>query len=256
MRRAEIPPEVLVALSKGQIQTANLVEWLALDQALLFQETLAGAITGRSVRKMLDFLVQVKALSVNAKMRNIGGWFAQHASEQELIAHSNHPSDMVRGWMAYAWVAKYPEADFTFFLYHLKPFADDAHFSVREVAWMALRPIILSNTEEAIDGLVPWAHDNTPNLRRFASEATRPRGVWCAHIPRIKKQPEIAENLLLPLRHDPEKYVQLSLGNWLNDASKTRPDWVRHFVSKIDIRQPGASIIVKRALRSLKQVNE
>lgn len=251
MRRAEIPPEVLAALSKGHIQTANLVEWLALDQALLFQEVMGSGVAGSAEKKMLDFLVQVPALSVNAKMRALGEWFAQHASEQELAIYSNHPSDMVRGWMAYAWVAKYPEADVPFFLYRLKTLADDAHFSVREVAWMAFRPIILSKTEEAINGLRPWVHDNAPNLRRFASEATRPRGVWCAHIPLLKKHPEIAENLLLPLRHDPEKYVQLSLGNWLNDAGKTRPDWVHHFVSKIDIRQPGASVIVKRALRSL-----
>ena len=136
-------------------------------------------------------------------------------------------------------------------LHHLKPLADDPHFSVREVAWMALRPTILNHTQETIQALLPWSVDSSPNLRRFACEATRPRGVWCPHIPLLREQPELAEKLLFPLRHDPAKYVQLSLGNWLNDAAKTRPDWVQSFVSKIDLQQAGAATIIKRALRSL-----
>jgi 3-methyladenine DNA glycosylase AlkC len=255
MRRAEIPSDVLTALSKGHIQTANLVEWLAIDQSLLFQETLGSAIKVASAKNLLNVLVHSQELSVNAKMRSIGCWFGQHASEQELASFLHHPSDMVRGWMAYAWVAKSPEADINTLLHYLKPFADDGHFSVREVAWMALRPSILNKTLEALESLLPWAHDKAHNLRRFACEATRPRGVWCAHILLLKQQPELAEKLLFPLRHDPEKYVQLSLGNWLNDAAKTRPDWVRQFVSTIDTQQPGAALIVKRALRSLEQPN-
>ncbi len=254
-RRAEIPQDVLRALSKGQIETGNLVEWLALDQSMLFQEVLRDVQMADSASSMVKHLLHTNDLSVNAKMKAIGAWFGQHASEQELAGLLNHPSDMVRGWTAYAWMAKSPEANFNILLHRLKPLADDPHFSVREVAWMALRPYILNKTTAAIEALLPWAKDISPNLRRFACEATRPRGVWCAHISLLKQQPELAEKLLVPLRHDPEKYVQLSLGNWLNDAAKTRPDWVRQFVSTIDTQQPGASLIVKRALRSLKQPN-
>lgn len=250
-RRAEIPQDILRALSAGHIQTANLVEWLALDQVYLLRQSLGRQLHSQEGQGLLDLLATSPLLSVNAKMRTIGSWLGQHLANQELNALAQHPSDMVRGWVAYAWMEKCHKTDFLAMLHCLKPLANDHHFSVREVAWMAMRPFILKDTLQAIETLTTWAKNKSPNLRRFACEATRPRGVWCAHLPLLRQQPERAEILLSPLRHDPEKYVQLSLGNWLNDAGKTRPDWVKSFVANIDPSKPGTSITLKRALRNL-----
>ena len=90
-------------------------------------------------------------------------------------------------------------------------------------------------------------------MRRFASEALRPRGVWAAHIPTLKQQPERGEPILHPLRADPSQYVQDSVANWINDASKTRPDWAialcKRWVAEND--NAATARIVKRALRSV-----
>jgi 3-methyladenine DNA glycosylase AlkC len=74
----------------------------------------------------------------------------------------------------------------------IQPFASDAHFGVREMAWIAMRPSIAKNLETSIAVFTKWAIHKNENVRRFASESTRPRGVRCADIDALKTNPEIA----------------------------------------------------------------
>jgi 3-methyladenine DNA glycosylase AlkC len=132
-------------------------------------------------------------------------------------------------------------------------FAADPHFGVREIAWMAVRDEIAADVAGAVGLLQPWALHADANIRRFASEATRPRGVWCAQIEALKQQPWRGLSLLEPLRADPSRYVQNSVANWLNDAAKTQPDWVREICGRWSRESPGAATtyIVRRGQRSL-----
>ncbi len=103
----------------------------------------------------------------------------------------------------------------------MRRFAADPHFGVREIAWMAVRDAVIGSLDESLALLQPWVSDADPNIRRFASELTRPRGVWCAQIEALKAEPWRALPLIEPLRADSSRYVQNSVANWLNDASKT-----------------------------------
>jgi 3-methyladenine DNA glycosylase AlkC len=169
-------------------------------------------------------------------------------------ALADHPSDIARSWAA-QWV-QCSDLGLPAKLAAVRRFAADPHFGVREVAWMALRDEVVGDAQGAVDALAPRALDADPNIRRFASEATRPRGVWCAQVPTLKSEPWRALPLLEPLRADDSRYVQNSVANWLNDASKSQPRWVAQLCDRWDAQSPlpATRYITRRARRSLEDV--
>lgn len=250
---SEIPPEVLVRLSNGEIPTASLVEILAIDFGTLVDKVLrdsglrAPAADLARVRTAGGFLDRFRAGATC--MAETAGKTNRERLVQVLTVH---PSDAARGMGALVLAAD-PSQSLQRLLKGIRPFADDPHSGVREWAWMAVRPRIAAELDESVGVLAEWAGSSSANIRRFASEATRPRGVWCAHIPALKERPVVGLPVLEPLRGDPTKYVQDSVGNWLNDASKSQPEWVRGVCGRWMRESSGAATarIVKRALRTI-----
>ena len=53
------------------------------------------------------------------------------------------------------------------------------------------------------------------------------------------------------IKYDPERYVQLSVGNWLNDAYRSQPAWVLELCKSWQGGEQAApSLIIRRALRN------
>lgn len=237
----DITPERLAALNSGA-EATNLTECLAVNFRTLM-ETIAPNI------KIDAQSIDLKS-GISVRMRQAGAILAAGGTDR-IARFANHPSDTARGWAAFASVAGIGLNDT---LKAIRPFADDPHFGVREWAWMAARPTLAADLPAAIAALTSWVDHPSERLRRFATEATRPRGVWCAHIAELKDTPELALPLLDPLRADPARYVQDSVANWLNDAGKTRPEFVRQTTERWETQSDSkaTTYIVKRARRSFK----
>jgi len=248
VRRADIPADVLDGLHSGALQTATLIEQLALDFGRLTREALPDA--DPRVARELDAMADAP---VTGRMRRAGELLHETLGDTAFEQLRAHRSDTVRAWSAFALVTR-PRLTLNQGIKLLRPLADDDHFCVREWAWLALRPQLVAAPLEAIQRFEPWTSSRSENLRRFASEATRPRGVWCKHIAEFKQDPALGLPVLEPLRADPSRYVRDSVANWINDATRTRPGWVRDVCARWTRESPcdETAAIVKRATRTLK----
>ncbi len=254
----DIPADILLQLNQGEIETANLMEWLAVDQELLLKNVLRQTGRMKYLDPIITSLYTLKKQSASALSEAIGAGLLAHATKHKdtefLLQLPAHASDLVRCWAAYT-VGKNQQLPLVQLFQNIRPFAADGHFGVREIAWLAVRPRIAKHLGESLKNLITWTKSTDENVRRFASEATRPRGVWCAHIEALKQNPELGLPVLEPLKSDKAKYVQDSVGNWLNDASKTQPQFVMDICNNWRETSPTkeTAYIIKKAMRTIEK---
>lgn len=254
----EVPSDVLVLLNTGEIETVNLTEWLAIDHAELVEANFQQLGVSKQTSGFIvgEIKKQKKPTAMNS-VKLVGALLYQQISDikerNSLFERLNaHKSDTIRSYAPFL-IALNNALSIDQKLMHLKPIVADKHFGVREVVWMAIRPEIDAYLEESLIVLAEWAEDEDENIRRFTTEATRPRGVWCKHIDQLKAQPELALPILEKLKSDPSKYVQDSVGNWLNDASKSQPQFVIDLCDRWQQESTSKETqkIIKRARRTI-----
>jgi len=254
----DIPKDVLALLNMGKIQTVNLTEWLAIDHLKLIETNfLEIGISKENIKLISQKIKAQKKPSTMNTTKLVGSMLYELYSTDKKMSSiftklSTHLSDSIR---CYAPYLKSLDKNLSIEekLDQSKELIADSHFGIREVVWMALRPAIEEHLEKSIDVLSGWTTHEDENIRRFTTESTRPRGVWCKHIERLKENPEIALPILDNLKSDQSKYVQNSVGNWLNDASKTKPNFVIELCKKWEKESPTKETekIIKRARRTI-----
>ncbi|OXJ20078.1 hypothetical protein [Burkholderia sp. AU6039] len=254
-------PERKAALDSGIEATKNLTECLAVDQAVLVATVLPGVGLDHALGSVLAAQERVSDKGISRQIAEIGLAIGETLSDMKKRQASivldrlrHHVSDTVRSWTAFAVVRADMSLALGDRLQAIRPFAADAHFGVREWAWMAMRPYLAAEIDRSVVLLLEWTRASDANIRRFAVESIRPRGVWSEHIACLKTNPEIAAPLLDALKADEARYVQDSVANWLNDASKTSPEWVLELCERWRCENnPATDRIVGRALRTLRK---
>ncbi len=252
----DLSSKILDQLNKGEIESANLTEWLAVNQPILLETLLRQNNRTHYLPPILNAISKLNKQTTNTLNETIGIGLLKACLENEdtqfLRDLSSHTSDTIRCWITYT-IGRNSQLSLMQKLQQIQPFAADLHFGVREISWMTVRQSIIENLEESLQILSKWTLSENENIRRFSSESTRPRGVWCEHIESLKKNPELALPILEPLKSDSSKYVCDSVGNWLNDASKTQPDFVIDLCSRWEKESStkATSYIVKKAMRTI-----
>ncbi len=254
----DIPKEVLQLLNLGKIETVNLTEWLAVDHINLIRTNFEKiGISKENISLIVERIETEKKPSTMNTIKLVGATLYERYSDTEeldkiFVNLSSHLSDSIRCYAPYL-ISLNENLSINEKLNQSKKLIADHHFGVREIVWMALRPKIEENLEESIEILSGWTKSENENIRRFTTESTRPRGVWCKHIEKLKENPQLALPILEPLKSDKSKYVQDSIGNWLNDASKSEPDFVIGLCEKWKKESPTRETekIIKRAKRTI-----
>lgn len=247
----DIPTEIIKLLNEGKIETVNLTEWLAADQLELLRNVLGNLKKEQLFAAIKKAVEQQKKPTANSNTKLIGAILGEHLSKDDLLKLKKHPSDLVRNWTCWSIASQIEETKEL--LTEMRDFAADSHFGVREVVIFASKDKLAKHLELAVEILLDWSNSKDENVRRFVAEVLRPIGVWTKKIDRLQTEPELGFPLLNPLKSDPSKYVQNSVANWLNDASKSNPKWVEEVCKQWmkDSKTKETTYIVKRAMRTI-----
>lgn len=239
-RQHSIPGDRLASLETGNIQTATHREQMALSQSALMSNVFPA---------FSDSALELESGGFIDKLRRGGHiLFARLGSEAPAVGISA-ASDIVRGWGAFS-VPHVTRSELEPTVKGLLPYADDSHFAVREWAWLSLRPLVVMDPAGALSALKPYWTVDSPRIRRFCCEATRPRSVWGKHVAEFKTNPALAEEMLRSLASDGDPYVQASVGNWINDVAMPQAGWVRDLCNELALAS-AAPRVIRRATRRI-----
>lgn len=127
-----------------------------------------------------------------------------------------------------------------------------AELTGRLSAEFAIRTLLRHNLSRALQIIGGWTTSEDLDVRRLATEGTRPYLPWATRVPEITEQPGVTIAVLDALYRDPEEYVRRSVANHLNDLSRDEPglvvDTARAWLSDPDENTPR---LVRHALRTL-----
>jgi 3-methyladenine DNA glycosylase AlkC len=118
----------------------------------------------------------------------------------------------------------------------------------------AMRPLIAHAPGKTMEVLVNWSKDENVHVRRLASECMRIRLPWAKKSYSAIEHFALFKEVLGNLKNNPEKFVQKSVGNNLNDLMKEKPKLAHEIIDEWENDDPSKATrwIIKHGKRSLK----
>ena len=118
----------------------------------------------------------------------------------------------------------------------------------------AIRSLLKEHPEEVMDELIAWTKDENVHVRRLASEGVRIRLPWAKKLAVALDEFERYVVILTNLKDDPERFVQKSVGNNLNDLFKEAPEKAKNIIEQWEKTKESKERewIVKHGIRNQK----
>lgn len=190
-----------------------------------FCHTLRGRLDEKELFSRLDFIVDAMQENMAEEYsENIEAFF--HLLGPEL----DRPEGMFRlGWWLWPigrYVERHGNQNWSLSLSFLK------ELTKRFTGEYAIRPLLKAHPKEVMDELIEWTADGNVHVRRLASEGVRIRLPWSQKLLVALEEFERYTVILTNLRNAPEKFVQKSVGNNLNDLYKEAPEKADFIISQ------------------------
>jgi 3-methyladenine DNA glycosylase AlkC len=203
-----------------------------------------GRLAHLALRERADLLA-------DALMTDIAGDYRDLA---RVIRSARYTDPSFTGWMIWpvtSAVAAKAVADGT------NEAFDDAMALIAELtgrltAEFAIRTLLRHDLERALPIIFGWTGSDDVDVRRLATEGTRPYLPWSTRVPGIIGSPGVTVSILDALYRDPSEYVRRSVANHLNDLSRDNPDLVVETAARW-LADPGPETerTVRHGLRTL-----
>lgn len=127
-----------------------------------------------------------------------------------------------------------------------------ADLTGRLTAEFAIRTLLRHDVDRAVGIARTWTRSDDADVRRLASEGTRPYLPWAVRVPQILARPGVTVPLLDALYRDDSEYVRRSVANHLNDLSRDHPELVVATAGRwLAAPAPTTPGLVRHALRTL-----
>lgn len=190
-----------------------------------FSYALIGRLDGKELFERLDYIV-------DAMQRSMAGGYSENikAFFDILGPELKQPEGMFNlGWWLWP-VGRYVERcgneDWRLSLSFVK------ELTKRFTGEFAVRTLLREHPKEVMDELIKWTLDENVHVRRLASEGVRIRLPWSRKLYAALDEFERYTVILTNLKDAPEKFVQKSVGNNLNDLYKDAPEKADYIISQ------------------------
>lgn len=119
----------------------------------------------------------------------------------------------------------------------------------------AIRPLLKEHPAEVMDELIIWTKNKNVHVRRLASEGVRIRLPWSQKLLVALDEFDRYSVILTNLKDDPEKFVQKSVGNNLNDLYKEAPEKTKMIIEQWEKTgySKAQEWIIKHGMRNQKE---